>query len=306
MEALKIFLLRCHEFGRMADVQHLALLGMWIGKDRFDECVKSILALCQDIKALDEEGNPVATVSKQSNVKKQYFQITVNNLGYTFRPENFIKIIDRFDVPSSFNTLILAKLVICLQRLGCLQPINSLIDTLLNRAIYDENEANAFIDIGRAFYELEYLNNGVIYLNKLIKLDRFADHPEVLHLFGLIEQQRNNNEVALGYYRQVLEIQPGFVNARINLSTILQKLGRTEEALQTLMDYDLDLCTQLPDERLLRKQADVLKEQKHVDQYIRCLRMLLIPHFFPIYKFQNYMKRSRSRGKVTVDQGGKR
>uniref|UniRef100_A0A1I7RNV5 TPR_REGION domain-containing protein n=1 Tax=Bursaphelenchus xylophilus TaxID=6326 RepID=A0A1I7RNV5_BURXY len=281
-EALKIFLLRCHEFGRMADVQHLALLGMWMGRKKYDECVKSVLALCADIKALDADG-------------KTFIKITVSHKGYTFTPADCLSQIHAIEVPDTFNTLILAKLIVCLQHLGYLKPIPSLLDVLLARAVHQEDEIVACIEIGKTFHQLEYFNNGVLFMERLVQMDLFAHHPEVLHLCGLFEQARNNLDKALEYYRDVLEIQPNFVNARINLSTVLQKLGRSEEALQALMDYDLDLCTQLPDERLLIRQADVLKGHKQVEQYIRCLRMLLIPYFYPIYKFQNFTKRSRTK-----------
>jgi hypothetical protein len=78
MDALKIFLLRCYEFKRTADIQHLALLresfnlncfnsfqvvlGMWIDRERYEESVKSILALCPSIKAINEDGSPSMNV----------------------------------------------------------------------------------------------------------------------------------------------------------------------------------------------------------------------------------------------------
>ncbi|CAD5222889.1 unnamed protein product [Bursaphelenchus okinawaensis] len=281
-EALKIFLLRCHEFRRMADVQHLALLGMWMGRKKYDECLKSILALCEDVKAYNDEN-------------KAFIQITVSHHGYTFNPPDSLSKIAKIEVPGTFSTLMIAKSVICLQHLGYLKPIKNLLDVLLTRALHNEDEINACIEIGKTFHQLEYFNNGVQFMEKLVQTDVFSQHPEVLHLCGLFEQARNNLDKALEYFKNVLEIQPSFVNARISLSTVLQKLGRSEDALQVLMDYDLDLCTQLPDERLLIRQAEALKNHQQVEQYIRCLRMLLIPYFYPIYKFQNFAKRSRTK-----------
>lgn len=112
---------------------------------------------------------------------------------------------------------------------------------------------------------------------------------------------------AVQAYRRVLELSPGYVDARINLSSILQNMGRVEEALETLKDYNLDSCAQLPvgatftsklisllqDERLLVRQADVLLEHKQMDQYIRCLRMLLIPHFYVVHKQIATLMKSR-------------
>lgn len=44
----------------------------------------------------------------------------------------------------------------------------------------------------------------------------------------------------------VIDLQPSHVDARINLSTIQQRLGMTEQAFETLKDYDLDTGSFLP------------------------------------------------------------
>jgi hypothetical protein len=36
---------------------------MWIGRERYEECVKSILALCPGIRAVNEEGIPSMKVN---------------------------------------------------------------------------------------------------------------------------------------------------------------------------------------------------------------------------------------------------
>lgn len=84
------------------------------------------------------------------------------------------------------------------------------------------------------------------YLEKLLTVDVFEHNPESLFLCAIFEQARNNESRALELYRRILEIRPNYVNARINLSTILQRLGQADEALQALMDVDLDFCAQLP------------------------------------------------------------
>lgn len=43
-------------------------------------------------------------------------------------------------------------------------------------------------------------------------------------------------------YETVLTTQPGHIDARINLSTILQQLDQPELALDTLKDLNLDSC----------------------------------------------------------------
>lgn len=57
---------------------------------------------------------------------------------------------------------------------------------------------------------------------------------------------RSDVENAKESYEQVIKIQPNYIDARINLSTILQSLDKTDEALATLMDCDLESCSLLP------------------------------------------------------------
>ncbi|KAI6213386.1 General transcription factor 3C polypeptide 3 [Aphelenchoides besseyi] len=267
MEALKVFLLRCHEFNRSADVQLLALLGMWISRDRYEECVSLILAMCPGIQALQADGTPAMNVTP-------------------FMPNT----VHHFVIAETVNTLVLGKLVVCLLNLHRLAPLNSLIDVLLKRAIHDAEEENAFLEIGRTYHKIECFNFGMAYMQRLMKLDPFIHNPNALFICGTLEQSRGNYDEASQLYTSVLEKSSSFVTARINLSTILQQKGDTEAALRVLMDYDLDST-----KGFLMRQAEVLHEQKQSESYIRCIRMLLVPYFYIIYKEQNYTKRSRAR-----------
>jgi tetratricopeptide (TPR) repeat protein len=167
-------------------------------------------------------------------------------MGYQFTPflpENW----HHFEIDeASANTMIMSRLVVCLLHLGRIGPVNSLIDVLVKRAIHDFDEKEALLEIGRTYHKMEYYNYGMAYMEKLMALELFENYPDTLFLSGTFEQARNNDDVALGLYRRVLEVQPSFVNARINLSRILQKMGQADLALQALMDYDLDLGVQIP------------------------------------------------------------
>lgn len=166
-------------------------------------------------------------------------------MGYQIKP--FLpETLDHFEVDEEANTLIIGRLAIYLLRLGRVKAINSLVDTLLKRAIHDNDEIEIFLEIGRTYYSMEFYNYGMLYMEKLLALDTFERNPEALFLCAVFEQSRNNDDKAMALYNEILEIQPSFVNARINLSTILQRSGQADAALQTLMDYDLDLGAHLP------------------------------------------------------------
>jgi tetratricopeptide (TPR) repeat protein len=152
----------------------------------------------------------------------------------------------RFEVQGEASTLILGRLAACMLHLGRLDPINSLIDVLLKRAIHDPDEEEVILEIGRTFHKMAYYNSGLIFIEKVLDLDIFERNPDALFLYALFEQAKGNQSKALDLYQLILEIQPSYVNARINLSTILQNSGHADAALQSLMDHDLDLCAQLP------------------------------------------------------------
>lgn len=109
-------------------------------------------------------------------------------------------------------------------------------------------------------------------------------------------------------YERVIQIEPHYIDARINLSTILQNIGKADQALDTLKDYDLDSCSVLPviffkfyfyskfkDERLLIRQAELLLEQGNKKQYIKCIRMVLISHFYAVNKMMSEVTSARFR-----------
>jgi hypothetical protein len=100
----------------------------------------------------------------------------------------------------------------------------------------------------------------------------FADNPDAWFLYGYFHQVGlsygifhdisfdtiqnyhflpqlldSKSEVARNAYEMVINIQPGHIDARINLSTILQHMGQGELALETLKDLNLDYaCSQIP------------------------------------------------------------
>lgn len=154
--------------------------------------------------------------------------------------------IDRFEVGNEANSLIVGRLIICLLHMGRIQPINSLVDILLKRVINDAEEEELLLEIGRKYYSMEYYNFGMAYMERLLAIEVFVRNVDALFLCALFEQSRNNQDKELALYKRILDIQPNFVNARINLSAILQRLGQADDALEALMDCDLDLCIQLP------------------------------------------------------------
>lgn len=68
----------------------------------------------------------------------------------------------------------------------------------------------------------------------------------MLNIFSLLIQIRKRYEDACKAYQRALDLQPSHVDARINYSTIQQRLGLVDEAFETLREYVLDAGSSLP------------------------------------------------------------
>ncbi|VDK54450.1 unnamed protein product [Anisakis simplex] len=200
----------------------------------------------------------------------------------------------------------------------------TLVDKLFEREVSLDDE-QLYLDIARAYQAVDCTPHAQKYMEHLLARRCFAESADVWFLYGQLLSVRNftasdfkrmcfkarkKPEAAATAYERVLELQPSHVDARINLSTVQQRLGMAEKAFETLRDYDLDAGSSLPvriiivninaiDERLLIRQADFLSERKRIDQFVRCVRMLLTPHFYMVHQQAPYMKKRLPSGTRT-------
>uniref|UniRef100_A0A1I7XG31 TPR_REGION domain-containing protein n=1 Tax=Heterorhabditis bacteriophora TaxID=37862 RepID=A0A1I7XG31_HETBA len=277
--ALEAFVLRSKEFGRSAEAQHETLIGMWMAKNKFIEAGKSIFALCDGIKAVKKvDGEPA-------------MEITLSNGTYSVEPFPPICEVE-YHIEPTFGIIPLSRLVVCFIGVARRDLATPLKEILLQRDLSNPADEPYVLEIARAYYNCDAYKS-----TKALK-----DIPTAMESF-----------------EKVLQINPSHVDARINLSGLQQKTGQSDKALETLQDYDLDTCTHLPywsqkrkvyfvvfiftdkkykkkisDERLLIRQADVLFEAHKKEQFVRCVRMLLTPHFYEIHRTPEVMNKKRN------------
>ncbi|EJD73995.1 TPR Domain containing protein [Loa loa] len=266
--ALETFVLRSREYNRDATEQHKTVVRLLMNSHRFEDAAKSIFALCPEITALDEMGRFAV-------------EIKYNNASYTVKPFPPEKV-HRFLVGGSLPTVLLARLAVCFIRLGRKDLAPTLIDKLFERMIFPEDQ-QVYLDIARAYHAVDCVAHAQKYMEHLLARPYFLDIAEAWYLYGLFLSIRKRYEGACKAYQHALDLQPSHVDARINYSTIQQHLGMVDEAFETLREYVLDAGSTLPDERLLVRQANFLFERKRMDEFARCVRMLLAPHFYEIY-----------------------
>ncbi len=64
-------------------------------------------------------------------------------------------------------------------------------------------------------------------------LDRAPDHPDALHLLGVIATARGHPERAIQFIGRALQIMPGFADAHLNLGNALRLAGKREQAIES-------------------------------------------------------------------------
>ncbi|VBB26755.1 unnamed protein product [Acanthocheilonema viteae] len=262
--ALETFVLRSREYNRDASEQHKTVVRLLMNSHRFEDAAKSVFALCPGITALDDMGRFAV-------------EIKYNNASYTVKPFPPEKV-HRFVVGESLPTVFLARLVICFIRLGRKDLAPTLVDKLFERVILPQDQ-QVYLDIARAYHAVDCVAHAQKYMEHLLARPHFLDVAEAWYLYGLFLFIRKRYEEACKAYQHALDLQPSHVDARINYSTIQQRLGMVDEAFETLREYVLDAGSSLPAIR----QADFLFERKRMDEFARCVRMLLAPHFYEIY-----------------------
>lgn len=65
-------------------------------------------------------------------------------------------------------------------------------------------------------------------------LDRQPDHPDALHLLGLVERRTGHTDTAIALIRRAIALRQGFIPALVNLADILRAAGRLAEAADCL------------------------------------------------------------------------
>ncbi|XGW01360.1 hypothetical protein V3C99_013927 [Haemonchus contortus] len=279
--ALEAFVLRSKEFGRSAENQHETLIGMWMAKNKFTEAAKSIFALCDGIFVTRKPDNEPALT------------ITLSHGTYSvepFPPDNDVQ----FHVEPTFPTITLCRLIVCFIGLGKRELAKPLKAILLNRDLLSHEDEPHVLEIARAYYNCDAFKTTKLFLETLQEWNNYCDNPEMWFIYGNTAAALKDINTAMESFEKVLQLNPGHVDARINLSGLQQKIGQSDRALETLQDYDLDTCTHLPDERLLIRQADVLFDSQKTEQFIRCCRMLLTPHFYEVHRNQDNIGKRRS------------
>ncbi|KAF1751041.1 hypothetical protein GCK72_017593 [Caenorhabditis remanei] len=291
IQSLEAFVLRSREFGENAEAQHDTLVGMYIARKKFQQAGKSILSLCEGVRALFMPSKEPACL------------ITYTNGTYECIPFPPIGNVQYEIVEQAFPVRMHCHLVFCLFSLNEIEQSSDLEAKLLNRTFEMEEDEACLLDVPRLYKNQGNPKFAMKFLEKLSDNPsyKYEESGAYWYLKGTLEMGQKNDAAAMEAFNKVLLLQPDHVDNRIHLSTLQQKAGLFDAALETLENYDLEVGSALPDERLLARRSDVLFESGDSDQFVRITRMMLAPHFYRVYVAPEVLKKRRvAKGKLTT------
>ena len=284
MRALMCYFVRSAREGGMNTNQLDILTANLIHNENYTDVIYLTLGLCNSIRALNAEGGPgyEVTVSLIILFYRFFFQIVFHGGIVNVVPFPLTNV-ESFIVSPELPTVILGRLILSMIHTRNDFVVPSLIDIFVDRE-YDREVDHLYLDIGIAFEALSYEDGGFAYAEKLVRSATLTRCAHSWYLYGFYLEKTKGPDEALPAYEHVLELDNTYINARINMSYIHQRLGNIEASLTVLNDSDLRHIRRIPDERLLLRQSEVFLAQNRQKEYIRSLGLILIPHFHNVNK----------------------
>lgn len=148
----------------------------------------------------------------------------------------------------------------------------------------------AVYTLAKNYFQSKEYSRAMICFNELIAEEvKFAD---VYHMMGVIAHDSGNFEEAIDYYKKALETNPKYTEAAINLSILLNDLGKYSESKDALIDVQHSITDENSRDRLVKGKlanmhselADIYKSmgeyQEAIEEYKKAA--FLRPNFADI------------------------
>jgi len=179
-------------------------------------------------------------------------------------------------LPESTPVEIYSKVIIILLQLNACHLIPEIAQVLLDEDT--EEFGDLMLDVAEAYMSKENYQESLKFLEKLVNSVNYSQaavwlqYGESLYGVGKLEDA----EMA---YKKVVALAPQHHDARRSLSSILNELGRPDEALLTL---DQDEEAELLNPSLLYEKCNLLYSEERMDEFASKAELLLSRHFTQI------------------------
>jgi len=141
-----------------------------------------------------------------------------------------------------------------------------------------EEFGDLLLDIGEAMVKEQLWEPAIEVYQKLVSSDRFGEAAVWLQL-AECQSSMNLLEEAEKSYKKVVELAPHVYQARLQLSLIIHKLGRADDALDTL---DQDEQEEILNPHLMLKRCQMLLDEGKIEEFLYKGRILFSRHFVTI------------------------
>ncbi|XP_056596029.1 general transcription factor 3C polypeptide 3 [Triplophysa dalaica] len=242
---------------------------LFIANHQHDKALEALVKFCNIVLRREEKTETVdQTPAKDNEEEEQKKTDCEKETG------KIVEVLVPEDVPVDIR----AKLMVCLIHQHVFKPLDSMLTSLMEQS--PEELGDLYLDVSEAFMEEGEYNSALPLLSALVCSERYnlavvwLRHAECLKALGHLE-------VAVKSYSKVVEMAPLHLDARLALSTLQQRLGRPNMALEALEPmYDSETLAQdasaaQQELKLLLHRSTLLSSQGRTDDYIDTLLTML-------------------------------
>ncbi|XP_076043588.1 general transcription factor 3C polypeptide 3 isoform X2 [Oratosquilla oratoria] len=176
------------------------------------------------------------------------------------------------DLPIDLRT----KLTVALIHQGAFDLVLPLVELLMNES--EDEFGDLYLDVGEAYMSVGKPEYALPLLEPLIHSQQY-NVAAVWLQYGECLNAVDQLKEAADAYDQVVRLAPQHAEARLTLSSILQSLGRLDEAM-LILNQESD--SEPLDSHVLYQRCKILLDQSLINDYINAAKLLFRRHFVHI------------------------
>ncbi|EDO31296.1 predicted protein [Nematostella vectensis] len=184
-------------------------------------------------------------------------------------------------IPDKVPIDLRVKTVVCLIHLHCLQPVKDIIAPLYFESVDDVGDL--YLDVAEAYAENSNYEEALPIFDILVTTEKYnqagvwLNKAQSLISLGRLEE-------AAAACTQVVSLAPSHLEARVQLSSLLQQLGRHDKAIEILTSKGnatliLECNLFEMDFRLLYHKCTLLKSQDRMEDFIEAAQQMFHVYF---------------------------
>ena len=193
-------------------------------------------------------------------------------------PEQQLAAFTEMIVPDQVPAEIRAKLVVILVNLKAHHLTEEIVEMFLDDDTETEMFGDLILDMGEAMVKEQLWSKAMQLYNKLVECERYSEAAVWLQL-AECQAKCNMLEEAEKSYKKVVSLAPHVYQARLQLSLIIHKLGRADDALDTL---DQDEQQEILNPHLMLERCQMLLAENKIEEFLYKGRILFSRHFVTI------------------------